>query len=156
MCVSSNPGLSSVVFAALSKAAEKQIGRDEIVDGSKHVVTFDGFGKVNDVPFSVSLDTEVKVGHGGMKASSVAIDPTRQMAYVFELIELAFGPSALKEIIDDMVGKFKATGEIPATDHYVELAEEVAKELRKSRQIAFKGSVVVSTTKPPVLSFDAS
>jgi|LakMenE18May11ns_1017448.scaffolds.fasta_scaffold9243121_1 hypothetical protein len=156
MCVSSNPGLSSVVFAALSKAAEKQVGRDEIVDGSKHVVTFDGFGKVNDVPFSVSLDTEVKVGHGGMKASSVAIDPTRQMAYVFELIELAFGPVALKEIIDDMVAKFKATGEIPATDHYVDLAEEVAKELRKSRQIAFKGSVVVSTTKPPVLSFDAS
>ena len=154
MNIHNNPGLSSVVFAALSKAAEKQVGRDEIVDGSKHSVQFDGFGKVDGIPFSVSIDTEVKVGHGGVRTSSVAIAPARQLAYVFELVELAFGAQALKEIIDDMVDKYKTAGEIPASDHYVELATEVGDTLRKTSQVAYRGSVTVSTTKPPVLSFE--
>ena len=155
MSIHSNPGLSSVVFAALSKAAEKQVGRDEIVDGSKHSVQFDGFGKVDGIPFSVSIDTEVKVGHGGTRTSSVAIAPARQLAYVFELIELAYGSTALMEIIADMFTKYEETGEIPATDRFIDIATSVGDTLRKTSQVAYRGSVTVSTTKPPVLSFEA-
>lgn len=152
---------SAVVFAALSKAAEKEIVRDALVEGSQHTVQASIAGTVDGEAFSLDLDTVVKIGHGSVRASSIPVNPINLVAYILELIELAFedadypdaGANAVANIVHDVQAKFIAEGSIPATDRFVAIATILDKALRQSKPVAYRGSISVTTTEAPVINF---
>jgi hypothetical protein len=143
--------LNAVVWCALARGAEKQWERGDLADGSRHEVKFSGAGSVDGVGFVVDLDAVVKVGHGGMNTRSVGVDAVRQLAYVLELVELAFsdpadpaaGARAVGDIVSDVLAKFAECGSVPASDKYVGIAADLDKALRVAKPTAVAGAVRV-------------
>ena len=146
--------LNAAVWGAIAKACEKRFERVELADGARHEVRLDAVGTVDGVRFALDLDCVMTVGHGGMRASSVPVEPVRQLAYVLELIDLAYGPGAADGILADVRAKFLDSGTVPASECWVEVAEQLDKSLRVAKQVAYSGAVKVSCVDVPQLALE--
>jgi hypothetical protein len=148
-------GLNAAVWGALSKAAEKQFEREALEDGARHVVSLDAVGTVDGVRFALDLDCVLTVGHGGVRSASLGVQPLHQLAYVFELLELAYGADAVADVVRDVRAKFAECGSIPASGRFLEIAEDFDKSLRVAKRVEYSGAVKVACVDVPQLALEA-
>jgi len=141
---------SNVVLNALAKSFDKASSREGLVDGSKHKVSALVVGHIDEnVPFNFTVETELCLGHATTTKSTAAVDPRGQLSYVLEAVELAFGESAVSEILEDIRKKFADTKSIPTTQKFVDLVEKLDKDLRSEKILAKAATMTVKTTVAP-------
>jgi hypothetical protein len=135
------------IVKTLCETFSKKFERNQLADGSKHKIdgTVRVEGTVDGIPFAcdMPLDSTITVGHSTTKASSWTPNAEHQLAYAFELIDLAFGDSASSEIVADMLKKFSEAKTIEASESYIERVQSMQSAMRQTKQVDASGPVSV-------------
>lgn len=143
--------LRNVVLKSISEAFAKQFDRKQVDEGVKHsiIASCKVTGAVDGMPFSFHLpvDSTLTVGHSTTRTSSVTPAIENQLAYVLELIELAYGEAAVSDIVRDIEAKYAETRTVHASDKYAAIVSELARRMREERQQDVAGSVSVKQAK---------
>lgn len=139
--------LRQVVIKTIAEAFAKQFDRKQLDEGVKHsieaVVTVNGSIDGKQFAFDLPVESTMTVGHSTTRASSVTPATENQLAYVLELIELAYGEDAVSGIVEDLVAKYEATRDIPASEKYAEIVANMSRRMREERSQDVAGSVSV-------------
>lgn len=150
--VSSNPAnkvsLANVVFATAGKIIEKEMVRDEIVDGSNHKVELMIAARIDGQHvFSRQYEADFSVGHTSERASGQNPNVAKLLACVLSKLNTQTREALLR----DLPQEFAANGgEFPPVDESISAAADgMLKQMRAAMpKTKVRGAISVKHNPP--------
>ncbi|MDB4766367.1 hypothetical protein OAG71_01630 [bacterium] len=136
---SSTASLANIAWKTLEKVAAKEQNRDELEDGSEHIVNLDVLGTVDGKPVFQRIESTLMIGYSQTRSSSINPKVLELLAYILGKLNVATRERIFQDIPDAFIANDQ---QIPEVDQaIVDQTEAMLKSLRRSVPVNASGPV---------------